>query len=41
LKIGGISPLTVKPHRQNICLKLDLQGSHGLMKFALEHQAEL
>ena len=37
----GISPLTVKTHRQNICLKLDLQGNHGLMKFALEHQAEL
>jgi DNA-binding NarL/FixJ family response regulator len=37
----GISPLTVKTHRQNICLKLELQGNHGLMKFALEHQAEL
>lgn len=37
----GISPLTVKTHRQNICLKLDLQGNHSLMKFALEHQAEL
>jgi DNA-binding NarL/FixJ family response regulator len=37
----GISPLTVKTHRQNICLKLDVQGNHGLMKFALEHQAEL
>jgi len=37
----GISPLTVKTHRQNICLKLDVQGAHGLMKFALEHQADL
>lgn len=37
----GISPLTVKTHRQNICLKFDLQGNHSLMKFALEHQAEL
>lgn len=37
----GISPLTVKTHRQNIGSKLDLQGSHGLMKFALEHQKEL
>jgi DNA-binding NarL/FixJ family response regulator len=36
----GISPLTVKTHRQNICLKLDLQGNHGLMKFALEHQSD-
>ncbi len=37
----GISPLTVKTHRQNICLKLGLQGNHGLMKFALEHQTAL
>lgn len=37
----GISPLTVKTHRQNICLKLDLQGNHGLMKFALENQSDL
>jgi len=37
----GISPLTVKTHRQNICLKLDVQGNHGLMKFALEHLTEL
>lgn len=37
----GISPLTVKTHRQNICVKFDLQGNHGLMKFALEHQSEL
>ncbi len=37
----GVSPLTVKTHRQNICVKLELQGSHGLMKFALEHQGEL
>lgn len=37
----GVSPLTIKTHRQNICLKLEVQGNHGLMKFALEHQAEL
>lgn len=37
----GISPLTVKTHRQNICLKLELQGNHGLMKFALENQSDL
>lgn len=37
----GISPLTVKTHRQNICLKFDLQGSHSLMKFALEHKSNL
>lgn len=40
-EILGISPLTVKTHRQNICLKLEVQGNHGLMKFALEHLAEL
>ena len=37
----GISPLTVKTHRQNICLKLGVQGTHGLMKYALEHRKEL
>jgi DNA-binding NarL/FixJ family response regulator len=37
----GISPFTVKTHRQNICQKLELQGNHSLMKFALEHQPEL
>ncbi|MGE0129654.1 MAG: response regulator [Blastocatellales bacterium] len=37
----GVSPLTVKTHRQNISLKLDVHGNHGLMKYALEHQAEL
>ena len=32
---------TVENHRTNICQKLDLHGSHALMKFALKHQAEL
>jgi len=36
-----ISPRTVETHRANICQKLDLRGSHTLMKFALAHQAEL
>jgi DNA-binding NarL/FixJ family response regulator len=36
-----ISPRTVETHRSNICQKLDLHGSHALMKFALEYQAEL
>lgn len=40
-EVLGISPFTVKTHRQNICLKLELQGSHSLMKFALEHQPDL
>jgi DNA-binding NarL/FixJ family response regulator len=36
-----ISPRTVEKHRQNICQKLDLQGSHSLFKFALQHKSEL
>jgi DNA-binding NarL/FixJ family response regulator len=32
---------TVDNHRTNISNKLDLQGSHALLKFAVEHQAEL
>lgn len=36
-----ISPHTVKTHRKNICLKLNLEGNHALMKFALEHKSAL
>ncbi len=36
-----ISPHTVKTHRKNICLKLNLEGNHALMKFALEHKNSL
>jgi DNA-binding NarL/FixJ family response regulator len=36
-----ISPHTVKTHRKNICLKLNLEGNHALMKFALEHKTTL
>lgn len=36
-----ISPHTVNTHRSNIALKLNLHGSHALMKFALEHKDEL
>jgi DNA-binding NarL/FixJ family response regulator len=32
---------TVDNHRTNICNKLELQGSHSLLKFAVEHQEEL
>jgi DNA-binding NarL/FixJ family response regulator len=32
---------TVENHRTNISAKLGLQGSHSLLKFAVEHQAEL
>jgi DNA-binding NarL/FixJ family response regulator len=37
----GISRRTVETHRTNICQKLEIHGSHALMKFALEHKSEL
>jgi len=37
----GISPRTVDNHRAHICTKLDLQGTHALVKFALQHKGEL
>ena len=36
-----ISVRTVEAHRNNICQKLGLHGSHALTKFALKHRAEL
>ncbi|MGH9941325.1 MAG: response regulator [Pyrinomonadaceae bacterium] len=36
-----ISPRTVEKHRANICHKLELHGSHALLKFALSHKSEL
>ncbi len=33
-----ISPRTVEKHRENICQKLGLQGSHSLLKFALSQK---
>jgi DNA-binding NarL/FixJ family response regulator len=36
-----ISPRTVDTHRNNICQKLDIHGSHALMKFALDHKERL
>jgi DNA-binding NarL/FixJ family response regulator len=33
-----VSPRTVEKHRENICEKLNLQGSHSLLKFALSHK---
>jgi DNA-binding NarL/FixJ family response regulator len=36
-----ISIRTVDNHRANISAKLELQGSHALLKFALEHKSEL
>jgi len=37
----GISYRTVQTHRTNICQKLDLQGNHALMRFALAHKEQL
>lgn len=37
----GIGIRTVEHHRNNITTKLDLHGSHALVKFAIQHQAEL
>jgi DNA-binding NarL/FixJ family response regulator len=36
-----ISIRTVEHHRQNIATKLNLVGSHALLKFALDHKDEL
>jgi DNA-binding NarL/FixJ family response regulator len=36
-----ISYRTIETHRANIAAKLDLHGSHALLKFALEHKSEL
>jgi len=36
-----IAESTVNKHRENICRKLDLHGSHALLNFALEHKSEL
>jgi len=36
-----VSYYTVETHRRNICDKLDLHGSHALVKFALAHLSEL
>ena len=37
----GIGVRTVEHHRNNIAAKLELRGSHALVKFAVKHQAEL
>jgi DNA-binding NarL/FixJ family response regulator len=36
-----ISIRTVEAHRANICDKLELQGSHSLLQFALENRSSL
>ncbi len=35
------SARTVETHRQNISHKLDLSGTHSLLRFAFDHKAEL
>jgi len=37
----GLSPRTVENHRTNICTKLNLRGSHALVKFAFENRSRL
>ncbi len=37
----GVSVRTIENHRANICNKLELHGSHALVKFAIQHQSEL
>ena len=36
-----ISPRTVETHRSNLCQKLELQGVHKLLQFAIEHRSEI
>ena len=36
-----ISHRTVETHRSSICRKLQLQGAHKLLQFAIEHRSEL
>jgi DNA-binding CsgD family transcriptional regulator len=37
----GVSQRTIENHRAHIRSKLELQGSHALTKFALQHKDEL
>jgi DNA-binding NarL/FixJ family response regulator len=37
----NISFRTVENHRSNICNKLEIHGSHALLKFAIEHKSAL
>ncbi len=37
----GVSVRTIENHRANICEKLDLQGTHALVRFALQHLKRL
>ncbi len=37
----SVSPRTIETHRARICQKLNLQGSHALMKFAAQYKSLL
>lgn len=37
----NVSIKTVQNHRNNICNKLDLSGTHALLKFAVEHADQI
>ena len=37
----SVSPRTIETHRARICQKLNLQGSHSLMKFAVQYKSLL
>ncbi len=37
----GLSVRTVENHRSNICNKLQLRGSHALLKFAFDNRSQL
>jgi two-component system, NarL family, response regulator DegU len=37
----GIGVRTVEHHRYNLAVKLELRGSHALVKFAVKHQSDL
>ncbi len=40
-ELVGCSVRTVDTHRQNISRKLELSGSHSLLRFAFDHKAQL
>jgi len=37
----GVSPRTVDNHRAHMCSKLELQGTHALVKFAIRYKGDL
>ncbi len=40
-EVLGMSPRTVETHRQNMSHKLQLSGSHSLLKFAFDNKSKL